>query len=61
MRENRKSRVRISLNCEMIREEFFNENVEFLDAHFQSEIIQNLEATDGSNAGEGRKRHDHHD
>ena len=30
------------------REELFNEKAEFVDVHFQSEITENLEATDES-------------
>ena len=35
-------------NCEMVREELFNENVEPLGPHFQSKVIPNLKAFDES-------------
>lgn len=38
----------IILNCEIVREELFNENVELLNPHFQSNIIVNLEASNES-------------
>ena len=56
-RENRRTRVMSILNCEMAKEESFNENVglqpgsgitEFLNSRFQSNVIVNLEATDES-------------
>lgn len=47
-RELSSSRVMIILNCEMVREELFNENVELLNPHFQSNIIVNLEASNES-------------
>ena len=36
------------LNCEMVKEELFNEYVKLLNPHFQSNAIVNLEATDES-------------
>ena len=55
MRENRRTRVLIILNCEMIREELFNVDLqpgsgetELLNPHFQSNVIVSLEATDES-------------
>ena len=48
MRKNRNTRVRMIQNCEMVREELFNEIVELLSPHFQSNVILNLEATEES-------------
>ena len=55
MRENRRTRVLIILNCELIREELFNVDLqpgsgetELLNPHFQSNVIVSLEATDES-------------
>ena len=48
VRENRQTRMRIVLNCEMIREELFSKNAEFLDVHFQRETFENLEGADES-------------
>ena len=48
MRENRRTRVMIIFNCEMVKKELFNENVELLNPHFQGYIIENLEETDES-------------
>lgn len=51
MRENRQTRVMLVLNCEMVRQELFDENeIEILEAHFQTDIIENLEVTDESEA-----------
>ena len=44
----------IIFNCEMVREELFNENVELLNPHFQSNIIVNLEASNESEEFEER-------
>ena len=47
MRNNRQTKVNIILNLEMIREETgFTGDVEYKYPHFQSGIIENLEATD---------------
>ena len=48
MRENHRTRVMIIFNCEVVREELFNENVELLNPHFQSHVKENLEVTDES-------------
>ena len=48
MRENHRTRVMIIFNCEMVKKELFNENVELLNPHFQGYIIENLEETDES-------------
>ena len=48
MRENRRTRVRIILNCEMRREELFSEAMQILNSFFHSETVENLEATDES-------------
>ena len=44
LRENHRTRVRMILNCAMVREELFNENVELLNPHFQCNVISNVEA-----------------
>ena len=46
MRENRRTRVRMILNCEMRREELFSEEVQILNSFFHSGTAENLEATD---------------
>ena len=38
----------IIFNCEMVKKELFNENVELLNPYFQGYIIENLEETDES-------------
>ena len=38
MMENRQTKTRIISNCEMNRDGLLNENVDFLYAHFQSEL-----------------------
>ena len=48
MRENRQTKIRIVLNCEMIREELSNQIVENLEVYFQRETFENLEATNES-------------
>ena len=48
MRENRQTRVRVILTCEMTREELFSENIQILNSYFNSETVENLEATDES-------------
>ena len=48
MRENHRTRVMIIFNCEMVKKELFNKNVELLNPHFQGYIIENLEETDES-------------
>ena len=48
MRENRRTRVRMILNCEMKREELFSEEVQILNSFFHSGTAENLEATDES-------------
>lgn len=45
----------IILNCEMVREELFNENVELLNPHFQSNIIVNLVSNESEEFGTSRK------
>ena len=48
MRENRQTRVRMILTCEMTREALFSENIPILNSHFNSETVENLEGTDES-------------
>ena len=48
MRENRQTRVRMILTCEMTREELFSESTQILNSHFNSETVENLEGTDES-------------
>ena len=48
MRENRRTRVMIIFNCEMVKKELFYENVELLNPYFQGYIIENLVETDES-------------
>ena len=48
MRENRQTRVRIILNCEMTRKELFSESTQILNTFFHSETVENLEGTDES-------------
>ena len=45
MRENRRTGVRMILNCEMTRKELFSESTQILNA-FHSETVENLEGTD---------------
>ena len=47
-RENCRTRVMIIFNCEMVKKELFNENVELVNPYFQGYIIENLEETDES-------------
>ena len=46
MRANRRTRVRMILNCEMTREELFSESTQILNSHFNSDTVENLEGTD---------------
>ena len=48
MRENRRTRVRMILNCEMTRKELFSESTQILNVFFHSETVENLEGTDES-------------
>ena len=48
MRENRQTRVRMILNCEMTRKELFSESAQILNTFFHSETVENLEGTDES-------------
>ena len=48
MRENRRVRVRMILNCEMTRKELFSESTQILNTFFHSETVENLEGTDKS-------------
>ena len=49
MRENRRTRVILILNCEMTRQELFSEeSEETLEAHFGINPVENLESTDES-------------
>ena len=48
MRENRQTRVRMILTCEMTRKELFSESTQILNSHFNSETVENLEGTDES-------------
>ena len=44
--ENRQTSVIAILNCEVVREELSNENVELLNAYFLTEPLGNLEEKD---------------
>ena len=46
MRENRQTRVKVILNCEMTRKELFSESTQILNSYFNSETVENLEGTD---------------
>ena len=48
MRENRLTRVRMILTCEMTRKELFSENIQILNSFFHSETVENLEASNQS-------------
>ena len=48
MRENRQTRVRMILNCEMTREELFSESTQIVNSFFYSETVENLEASNQS-------------
>ena len=48
MRENRQTRVRMILNCEMTREELFSESTQILNSFFHSETVENLGASNQS-------------
>ena len=48
MRENRQTRVRMILTCEMTRKELFSEFTQILNSYFNSERVENLEGTDES-------------
>ena len=48
MRENRQTRVRLILNCEMTRKELFSESTQILNTFFHSETVENLEGADES-------------
>ena len=48
MRENRQTRVRMILNCEMTRKELLSESTQILNSYFNSETVENLEGTDES-------------
>ena len=48
MRENRQTRVRMILTCEMTRKELFSESTQILNTFFNSETVENLEGTDES-------------
>ena len=48
MRENRRTRVRMILTCEMTRKELFSESTQILNTFFNSETVENLEGTDES-------------
>ena len=48
MRENRQTRVRMILTCEMTRKELFSESTQILNTFFHSETVENLEGTDES-------------
>ena len=48
MRENRQTRVRMILNCEMTRKELFSESTQILNTFFHSETVENLEGTNES-------------
>ena len=46
IRANRRTRVRMILNCEMTRKELFSESTQILNVFFHSETVENLEGTD---------------
>ena len=46
MRANRRTRVRMILNCKMTRKELFSESTQILNAFFHSDTVENLEGTD---------------
>ena len=48
MRANRRTRVRMILNCEMTREELFSDSTQIVNSHFNSDTVENLEGTDES-------------
>ena len=48
MRKNRRTRIILILNSEMMRQELFSEESEILEAHFGINPIENLESTDES-------------
>ena len=48
MRENRQTRVRLILNCEMTRKELHSENFETMYPYFHSQTIENLEGINES-------------
>ena len=48
MRENRQTRVRVILTCEMTRKELFSESTQILNSYFNSETVENLEGTNES-------------
>ena len=48
MTENRQTRVRMILTCEMTRKELFSESTQILNSYFNSETVENLEGTDES-------------
>ena len=48
MRENRQTRVRMILNCEMTRKELFSESTQILNSYFNSETVEILEGTNES-------------
>ena len=48
MRENRQTRVRMILTCELTRKEQFSKNNQFLNSYFNSETVENLEASNQS-------------
>ena len=48
MRENRQTRVRMILTCEMTRKELFSESTQILNSFFHSETVENLEASNQS-------------
>ena len=53
MRENRQTRVRMILTCEMTRKELFSESTQILNTFFHSETVENLEGTDESEVYNG--------
>ena len=53
MRENRQTRVRMILTCEMTRKELFSESTQILNTFFHFETVENLEGTDESEVYNG--------
>ena len=48
MRANRQTRARMILTCEMTRKELFSESTQILNSYFNSETVENLEASNQS-------------
>ena len=48
MKENRQTKIKIIMNCEMVRQDLTSGNTEILNAYFHTNTIQNHEATNES-------------